>query len=104
MAPHPASTAPRNHRAEWDTATPNTGSKGKSRGGTRLEEPRGKLEAVLGSDCKGRISAGLGGLYLSKSQPRVQKTAGWLGGGSGAAVSRAIRRISRRCSSFSKNS
>src|SRR6188508_2462364 len=24
MAPHPASTAPRNHRAEWDTATPNT--------------------------------------------------------------------------------
>jgi len=33
------------------------------------------LGAVPGSDCKRRISAGLGGLYLSKSQPRVQKTA-----------------------------
>ena len=36
---------------------------------------RGKLGAALGSDGKPRILAELWGVHLSKSQPRVQKTA-----------------------------
>src|SRR6476659_4993373 len=100
MAPHPASTAPRNHRAEWDTATPNTGSKGKSRGGTRLEEPRGKLEAVLGSDCKGRISAGLGGSTFEKASRECKKQRGGWAEGQRGRDHPEKRRISRPSSSF----
>ena len=59
MAPHPASTAPSNHRAEWDTA--NSGQLDDQEVPRRdmATGDRGKLGAALGSDRKPRISAGL---------------------------------------------
>jgi hypothetical protein len=79
MALHPARTAPRNHRAEWDTATPTTGQREEVPRRDQAVRRRGKLGAVAGSDCKTRISLGLRGVRLSKSQPRAQKAAAWSG-------------------------
>src|ERR671920_1567547 len=81
MVPHPANRKPRNHPAEWGTATPDDKTKVKRPAeGPGLVGGRGKLRAARGTAGKPRILEGLRRLDLSKSQRRRQKAGMQRGG------------------------